>query len=80
MGAPITFLDKYNPEQFEILGLGKGELLKEIAPKAIYTKEFLKDYFESGKKGHYSKGMYGLSMYKNGEPIAPYARILIKNK
>ena len=21
MGVPITFLDKYNPEQFEILGL-----------------------------------------------------------
>lgn len=26
MGVPITFLDKYNPKQFEILGLGAGEL------------------------------------------------------
>lgn len=23
MGVPITFLDKYNPEQFEILGLDR---------------------------------------------------------
>ena len=22
MGVPITFLDKYNPDQFEIIGLG----------------------------------------------------------
>ena len=24
MGVPITFLDKYNPEQFEILGLANS--------------------------------------------------------
>ncbi|MDY4082972.1 MAG: adenine-specific methyltransferase EcoRI family protein [Eubacteriales bacterium] len=23
MGVPITFLDKYNPEQFEIIGLDR---------------------------------------------------------
>ena len=26
MGVPLTFIDKYNPEQFRILGLGAGEL------------------------------------------------------
>ena len=25
MGVPITFLDKYNPEQFEIIGLTDDE-------------------------------------------------------
>lgn len=30
MGVPITFLDKYNPEQFEIIGLGIGDLAKEL--------------------------------------------------
>ena len=25
MGVPITFLDKYNPEQFEILGATESE-------------------------------------------------------
>jgi hypothetical protein len=26
MGVPITFLDKYNPEQFEIIGQGRQDL------------------------------------------------------
>ena len=28
MGVPISFLDKYNPEQFEIIGLGTGDSAK----------------------------------------------------
>lgn len=28
MGVPITFLDKYNPEQFEIVGMGTGDNAK----------------------------------------------------
>jgi len=30
MGVPINFLERYNPEQFEIVGLGEGDLAKEI--------------------------------------------------
>lgn len=30
MGVPDTFLDKYNPEEFEIVGLGCGDLAKQI--------------------------------------------------
>ncbi|MBQ6247739.1 MAG: adenine-specific methyltransferase EcoRI family protein [Kiritimatiellae bacterium] len=30
MGVPDTFLDKYNPDQFEIVGLGCGDLAKLI--------------------------------------------------
>lgn len=30
MGVPITFLKEHNPEQFEIIGLGEGDLAKEI--------------------------------------------------
>lgn len=30
MGVPITFLSEHNPEQFEIVGLGEGDLAKEI--------------------------------------------------
>jgi hypothetical protein len=26
MGVPITFLDKYNPDQFEIVGLAAGNI------------------------------------------------------
>ena len=33
MGVPDTFLDIYNPDQFEIVGLGAGDLAKEIGVK-----------------------------------------------
>ena len=32
MGVPITFLDKYNPEQFEILGMDRP-LIKKLTGK-----------------------------------------------
>ena len=33
MGVPDTFLERHNPEQFEIVGLGAGDLAKEIGVK-----------------------------------------------
>lgn len=45
MGAPITFLDRYNPEQFEIIGL-IVENIKGLA--GISTK--------TGKNGPYING------------------------
>ena len=33
MGVPDTFLEKYNPDQFEIVGLGSGDLAKQIGVK-----------------------------------------------
>ena len=45
MGVPITFLDKYNPEQFEILGLansaryiGKFPCYTVIDGRKIYNR------------------------------------------
>ncbi|MEE0895405.1 MAG: adenine-specific methyltransferase EcoRI family protein, partial [Bacteroidales bacterium] len=31
MGVPITFLDKYNPEQFEIVKFRKGDDDKDLS-------------------------------------------------
>ncbi|MBR6013117.1 MAG: adenosine deaminase [Selenomonadaceae bacterium] len=43
MGVPITFLDKYCPEQFEIIGISKtplcGNLRTKIYPKQIQHNE-----------------------------------------
>jgi hypothetical protein len=36
MGVPITFLDKYNPEQFEILGITSGRNELECVPIKRY--------------------------------------------
>ena len=33
MGVPITFLDKYNPEQFEIIKFRKGNDEKDLSVK-----------------------------------------------
>lgn len=45
MGVPITFMDKYNPEQFEVLGLIAGNI-KGLAGIPTST----------GKDGPYIKG------------------------
>jgi hypothetical protein len=39
MGVPITFLDKYNPDQFEIIGSSRqlGRQMSEIAEKGSYV-------------------------------------------
>lgn len=38
MGVPITFMDKYNPEQFEIIKFRKGDDEKDL----VYTKNGIK--------------------------------------
>ncbi|MBQ6017672.1 MAG: hypothetical protein IJL19_07305 [Clostridiales bacterium] len=35
MGVPITFLDKYNPDQFEIVGRADANIAKEGNPYHI---------------------------------------------
>lgn len=39
IGVPITYLDKHNPEQFEIIGASRwmGKPMSEIAPKGSYV-------------------------------------------
>lgn len=36
MGVPISFLDKYCPEQFELIGIGTGDYAKEIGIQKNY--------------------------------------------
>lgn len=67
MGVPITFLDKYSPEQFEILGLAAGN-----SNKSFPELEKL-----CGHKANYPKDKGGCGVI-NSTPI--YARILIRKK
>lgn len=50
MGVPITFLEKYNPAQFEILGssLTLGRPMSEIAKKGSYAQGGPRFYIDSG--------------------------------
>lgn len=71
MGVPISFLDKYNPEQFEIVGLGRdGEGI--TVDRNIYPK--IKALNPNSRPSHI--GFY----QKNGIPKEPYARVIIRRK
>lgn len=39
MGVPITFMDKYNPDQFEILGTSSRLVVTPILPNGKETYE-----------------------------------------
>ena len=72
MGVPLTFLDKYCPEQFEIIGQTQGDSGKELGLKP-YPRE-LKKLNPSLRDGQ----LYYID--EDGIPQKPYARILIRKK
>lgn len=76
IGVPITFLDKYNPEQFEIIGLGISNSGIEIGVQP-YKEEHKKYRKEIQKRGAVDGDLY---MMTNGVVDVPYARVIIKNK
>lgn len=77
MGVPITFMDKYSPDQFEILGLSIGTLFDGNP----LGKEFMDAYRAQGGTGHYSENMIGLALIDlTGKAKVPYGRVLIRNK
>ena len=74
MGVPITFLDKYNAVQFEIICLSRTQ-------GTGMTKEFIDAYFASGQTGQISEGHPDLSYFNHlGYPVVPYRRILIRHR
>lgn len=72
MGVPISFLDKYCPEQFEIIGQTQGDSGKELGLKP-FPRE-LKKLNPSLRDGQ----LYYFD--KDGLPQKPYARIIIRKK
>jgi len=81
MGVPITFLDKYNPDQFEILGTSDNGLVdEEFKTTPGLTKRFVDDYHERGGTGAYSEGNPTAGFYENGVAKMAYKRIFIRHK
>ena len=75
IGVPITFLTKYNPEQFEIIGLGISKLGLEIGVQPYKTEH--REYRRNVQRKRAIDGdLYMLDV--NGNPTVPYTRILIK--
>lgn len=50
MGVPVTFLDKFNPDQFEIIGSSRtlGKPMSEIAEKGTYSQGGPRFYLDNG--------------------------------
>lgn len=76
MGVPITFMDKYNPDQFEIIGVGIANLGLEMGIQP-YKPEHKKYRKEVQKRGAVDGDLY---MMVDGVVTVPYSRIIIKNK
>jgi Adenine-specific methyltransferase EcoRI len=80
MGVPISFLDKYNPEQFEIVGMCENEDLYKTKTKIYTTAECKQAYQDKfGKKGTYDLNASGV-VIRNGLLEKVYQRVLIKHK
>jgi len=76
MGVPITFLDKYNPEQFEILGMCENLNLYGLKTKVYSSEECRSAYSRLfGKKGVYDLNAAGVI---NGKKV--YQRLLVKSR
>ena len=70
MGVPISFLDKYSPEQFEILGITDRDNNSGMKTKE-YTEEDAPNFGDLNRRGAIRVG--------NGY-AATYARLLIRHK
>ncbi len=71
MGVPITFLDKYNPDQFEIIGMAKRGAGDPALKSKVYTK---------GDYPNYSDLNATPVIITDGVPKNTYPRILIRRK
>jgi hypothetical protein len=72
MGVPRTFLDKYCPDQFEIIGNAEGDAGKELGFKP-YPRELrkLNKSLRDGQPYYFDE---------NGFPQKPFGRIIIRKK
>jgi hypothetical protein len=88
MGVPISFLSKYNPEQFEIVGIAKAPL---GIPSKAYPRQT--QVSASGAESTVTKlndgpairvktPPFGKTYYKVGKAnyVQVYARILIRHR
>jgi hypothetical protein len=79
MGVPVTFLDSYNPDQFEILfSADDMEQTREYGVEPLGEKR-VADYYSAGGTGGNSKGHRKLFLY-GLRPWVPFKRIVIRRR
>lgn len=83
MGVPVTFMDKFNPEQFEIIGCADytGKYGSDDIGVSRIGEEWISKYRKQGGRGHYTANMTSLVYYDtNGKACNTFKRILIRRK
>lgn len=77
MGVPISFLDKYNPDQFEIVGTTESNDPDNTGRTRVYTSQECRDMYQQrfGKPGVYDLNASGVV---NG--IKVFKRVLIRHR
>lgn len=80
MGVPISFLDKYCPEQFEIMGMCENEDIYKLKTRVYTSSECKAAYLKKfGKTGTYDLNASGV-LTIDGVQEKVYQRILIRQK
>lgn len=73
MGVPDSFLNSYNPDEFDIVGLGSGYLGQSIGVRGISPEH------KRQMTSHSAAGdLYYID--SDGKPKVPYSRIIIRRK
>lgn len=77
MGVPITFLDKYNPDQFEIVGTTESNAPDNVCRTRVYSSRECRDAYLArfGKPGTYDLNASGVV-----DGVKVFKRILIRRK
>lgn len=81
MGVPITFLDKYCPDQFDIVGSNSSTDLCKMLGVQPLGQDWINRYRAAGGTGHNTANMVRIVYNdKSGKPKVAFLRIFIRNK
>jgi hypothetical protein len=81
MGVPVSVLDKYSPEQFDIMGTSDNGIIDEkYKTTQGLTQKFVGDYYKAGGRGAYHEGNPTAGVYIDGVATMIYKRIFIRHK
>lgn len=78
MGVPISFMEVFNPEQFELIGSSDiPDTLDGIQPLGA---DWIKKYRQQGGTGHYTANMKSVGYSGDGKNKIIFSRLIIKNR
>jgi len=78
IGVPISFLDRINPDQFELIG--SSDIPDTLPGIKKLGPDWIKKYKAQGGTGHYTANMKSVGYSADGKYKIVYSRLIIKNK